>query len=198
VHQQTPGGAVVDGGPVYRAALPHLHQLRERADMLAPYVADVAWAHQLYMDADRDVERAAAWLAEAEAAAAGGDPEAEATAVGARVVHDGAASAAAALFDAWEAEEAKLAAAADGGPVVTGRDVEALRLSVVEMDEDTLAALRREVQQLEGAVWRAGATVARTAAPAPVGPPSAATTPARARIARPRTPGRGQERDVEK
>lgn len=186
VNTVTAGGAVIDGGPRYLAALPAIQAAHRRADALAPLVADATWWCREYIDADRSAETAAQDVAAAEravtAAAASGAPEWEvdtltAEAATARVVAAGAASARAEQYDRWQDAEAALTAGSGGQPVTTWEDVEALRDEAITADQAVLGALRVELQRLEGAVFRAD-NAARRAVPAPAAATSRPVPPA--------------------
>ena len=145
-----------DEGPTMLTLAPALHQMAERAALLAPFVSDAEWWCAEYVAADRDHDACVADLRAAETAhAAGPSDQTLADLHAAAALAAGAAAARAELRAQWQVAEDALAAAASPQPVVTLQDVDNARAQAVARDYAVLSDARWHVQVLAGALYRA-------------------------------------------
>jgi hypothetical protein len=178
---------LTDTGPYLQAVMPMLIAMRTRADELRPLAAIAAAAHELWIEAEHAVETAehdVATLTRALTAATTGDGANTADVLrpqlaSARDVAAHTRSEVTARRMERDIARAALQGAAGPEGVVTGADVDQVRVTAESLDLQTLTDRRETVRALEGALLRAENRAAHEHARTELAP-SAATAPSSA------------------
>ena len=152
-----------DRGPHVTAVAGQIRSLRQRADALAPFVAERAFAFADWLSADAALDQAQTALAEASIHALLSpitDHNLEVPMLEHNVELSRGHTALA--YDVLATADAKLADAAGGQKVVTQHDANLAWAAASDLDLGDLNTSRAAARTLQDQLWRAGAAATRT------------------------------------